>query len=437
MRACGGGGGGGVARLGPTADGRGVGGGGVGRCAPIWVLVNPLALVRDDQSPTASIRSSNNPVTVIDYANSTITITLTITTNAKRCRLCSSLTTANGFMRTQIVSHRRGRVAFTSVSERLGAWQIVGILRVGMRTGCRNTPRTYDRRGWGGAIVIHHGPMTGGGVSKEDKSASGLMLRRTPDMPDEWPPYERYPGTFFLRENTRCVVWACERVEMRVSHAQCVRLERPWKCAEQINKFEWSYCSKNELKPPPPPVNNRDHPPSSAISRSPGWILFPAVTGQRGPVIFRLHCWQPYPQLWGFWATCALLNFYSCIGHKLDVQPSLLYRKTVTELDEFCGRGLQWESSWLVMNSINSTSHWAAFQIGLFSPLFFFSVARADRGGSSSFSYSLHSTNTYGPNTFQKIQVKTVLSGRAPLSITLRMWKWSREIQSIMGIRKV
>ena len=38
-----------------------------------------------------------------------------------------------------------------------------------MRTGCRNTPRTYDRRGWGGggcAIVIHHGPMTGGGVSK-------------------------------------------------------------------------------------------------------------------------------------------------------------------------------------------------------------------------------------------------------------------------------
>ena len=40
-------GGGGGARLGPTADGRG---GGVGRCAPIWVLINPLALVRDDQS---------------------------------------------------------------------------------------------------------------------------------------------------------------------------------------------------------------------------------------------------------------------------------------------------------------------------------------------------------------------------------------------------
>ena len=36
----------------------------------------------------------------------------------------------------------------------------------------------------------------------------------------------------------------------------------------------------------------------------------------------------------------------------------------------------------------------------------FFSVARADRGGSSSFSHSPHNTNTYGPNIFQKMQVK-------------------------------
>ena len=34
-----------------------------------------------------------------------------------RCGLCSSLTTANGFTRTQIVSHRRGRVPFTLVSD--------------------------------------------------------------------------------------------------------------------------------------------------------------------------------------------------------------------------------------------------------------------------------------------------------------------------------
>ena len=59
--------------------------------------------------------------------------------------------------------------------------------------------------------------------------------------------------------------------------------------------------------------------------------------------------------------------------------------------------------------TLSSFSNWPVFSA------FFFSVARADRGGSSSFSYSLHSTNTYGPNTFQKIQVKTVLSGRAPL----------------------
>ena len=59
--------------------------------------------------------------------------------------------------------------------------------------------------------------------------------------------------------------------------------------------------------------------------------------------------------------------------------------------------------------TLSSFSNWPVFSA------FFFLVARADRGGSSSFSYSLHSTNTYGPNTFQKIQVKTVLSGRAPL----------------------
>ena len=59
--------------------------------------------------------------------------------------------------------------------------------------------------------------------------------------------------------------------------------------------------------------------------------------------------------------------------------------------------------------TLSSFSNWPVFST------FFFSVARADRGGSSSFSYSLHSTNTYGPNTYQKIQVKTVLSGRAPL----------------------
>ena len=50
--------GGGGARLGPTADGGRCApwtygrreGGGVGRCAPIWVLINLFALVRDDQS---------------------------------------------------------------------------------------------------------------------------------------------------------------------------------------------------------------------------------------------------------------------------------------------------------------------------------------------------------------------------------------------------
>ena len=63
--------------------------------------------------------------------------------------------------------------------------------------------------------------------------------------------------------------------------------------------------------------------------------------------------------------------------------------------------------------TLSSFSNWPVFSA------FFFSVARADRGGSSLFSYSLHSTNTYGPNTFQKIQVKTVLSGRAPLTYNI------------------
>ena len=74
-------------------------------------------------------------------------------------------------------------------------------------TRSSNTPRTYDRRGGSGlcAIVTHHGPTTAGGwgvraivkhrgpmtggrtcdrrgcLKKEDKYASGLMLRWTPD----------------------------------------------------------------------------------------------------------------------------------------------------------------------------------------------------------------------------------------------------------------
>ena len=73
----------------------------------------------------------------------------------------------------------------------------------------------------------------------------------------------------------------------------------------------------------------------------------------------------------------------------------------------------------------SSFSNWPVFSA------FFFSVARADRGGSSSFSYSLHSTNTYGPNTFQKIQVKTVLSGRAPLNTTLDIRDVALEKESV------
>ena len=42
------------------------------------------------------------------------------------------------YHRTQIVWHRRGRVTFCVSIRRLGAWQIVGILRVGMRTGWSN-----------------------------------------------------------------------------------------------------------------------------------------------------------------------------------------------------------------------------------------------------------------------------------------------------------
>ena len=37
-----------------------------------------------------------------------------------RCRLCSSLTTANGFMRTQMVPHRRGEGTFYVSIRRLG-----------------------------------------------------------------------------------------------------------------------------------------------------------------------------------------------------------------------------------------------------------------------------------------------------------------------------
>ena len=64
---------------------------------------------------TVSIHSNNNPVTVIDYPNPNPNHNPNLT-NANGVD-CSSLTTANRFMRAQIVSHRRGRVPFTSVSD--------------------------------------------------------------------------------------------------------------------------------------------------------------------------------------------------------------------------------------------------------------------------------------------------------------------------------
>ena len=77
----------------------------------------PVCVGKRRPESTASIRSSNNPVTVIDYANSNHNPNHNPNHNyqCERCRLCSSLT--NRFMRTQIVSHRRGRVPFTSVSD--------------------------------------------------------------------------------------------------------------------------------------------------------------------------------------------------------------------------------------------------------------------------------------------------------------------------------
>ena len=101
-------------RLGPTADGRG---GGSGEVRADLGSHKPVSVGKRRPESTASIRSSNNPVTVIDYANSNHNHNPNHNYQCERCRLCSSLTTANGFMRTQIVSHRRGRVAFTSVSD--------------------------------------------------------------------------------------------------------------------------------------------------------------------------------------------------------------------------------------------------------------------------------------------------------------------------------
>ena len=61
-------GGGGGARLGPTADGRG--GGGSGEVRADLGSHKPVRVGKRRPESTASIRSSNNPVTVIDYANS-------------------------------------------------------------------------------------------------------------------------------------------------------------------------------------------------------------------------------------------------------------------------------------------------------------------------------------------------------------------------------
>ena len=128
----------------------------------------PVRVGKRRPESTASIRSSNNPVTVIDYANYNHNPNHNPNHNyqCEPCRLCSSLTTANWVYENPYRFTQTREGTFYISIRRLGAWQIVGILRVGMRTGCRNTPRTYDRRGC---------------LKKEDKYASGLMLRRTPD----------------------------------------------------------------------------------------------------------------------------------------------------------------------------------------------------------------------------------------------------------------
>ena len=100
----------------PTGGG---GGGGSGEVRADLGSHKPVRVGKRRPESTASIRSSNNPVTVIDYANSNHNPNHNPNHNyqCERCRLCSSLTTANRFMRTQIVPHRRGRVPFMSVSD--------------------------------------------------------------------------------------------------------------------------------------------------------------------------------------------------------------------------------------------------------------------------------------------------------------------------------
>ena len=77
------------------------GGGGSGEVRADLGSHKPVRVGKRRPESTASIHSSNNPVTVIDYANHNPNHNY----QCERCRLCSSLTTANGFMRTQIVSH--------------------------------------------------------------------------------------------------------------------------------------------------------------------------------------------------------------------------------------------------------------------------------------------------------------------------------------------
>ena len=91
----------------------GGGGGGSGEVRADLGFHKPVRVGKRRAESTASIHSNNNLVTVIDYANPNPNPNHNY--QCERCRLCSSLTTANRFMRTQIVSHRRGRVPFTSV----------------------------------------------------------------------------------------------------------------------------------------------------------------------------------------------------------------------------------------------------------------------------------------------------------------------------------
>lgn len=135
----------------------------------------------------------------------------------------------------------------------------------------------------------------------------------------------------------------------------------------------------------------------------------PNSRGTGGNQKWNWTCFECLTQLLYLLHSLAYRLFTTSNMHPLDplsINLSRLHPNCKLSLDEFCGCGLTWASSWILMSLSMNVSHWSLL-VDLTTLTMF--QWHWQTGGSSQLSNSLQNTNTYGLNIFEKkMQVKNV-----------------------------